>query len=303
MKKQLIIVLLSLIIILGCFTWYSLSSKKEEIDPIEQIELSYKNFEFKNLNEKKDNLFKLDEYKINYDMSKESTVVKINNNSISAYLIDDILHIMTSSNIDYKYPDLGEINRLMFYKWCNCNRSCYKLIILTEAGDIYYIDLSDDINFDDPTIFKKLESNLKFKNIGYVNNLKIDDTCGINGLGLLCDNNETVIYDNEFNIFKQEYFDYLKLNDHILYVYPTGIISLDNYEKHINSFSHIYVSNDLFYLVGIDSYLYKLELDNTLTKVSNKKISKIGYDKKNTIIVIYSDATAKKINISGILGN
>ena len=59
--------------------------------------------------------------------------------------------------------------------------------------------------------------------------------------------------------------------------------------------------DNAFYLIGVDSKIYKLTLDNNMSLVSNKTISKIGVDNKNTIIIIFNDATAKKINVNSVL--
>ena len=277
---------------------YKKLNQKEIIDPIEKVVLSYKNYEFHDI---KTSDFKIDEYTINYDMTKESSVVKVNDESISAYLIDDILHIMTSSNIDYKYPDLGEIDRLMFYKYCNCKNDCYRLVLLTEEGTLYYLNLNENIDFESPDIFKKLESEYKFTNIGYVENVNIDSTCGINSLVAITNDN-AIYFDDSLNEFKQDYYSFIKLNDSTLYVYPNGGIKLSDLEG-INipiKVSEVY-TNDSYLLVGRDSYLYKLDIDGKYKKIMNKKITKIGYNGKDKIIVIFNDASAKSFSVNDML--
>ena len=298
MKRQIILVICFLILISGIYYGYNRFINKNELSPIDKVIMSYKSYKFRDL-ENDDNLFELKKYTVKYDMTKESSVIKLNDKSISAYLIDDILHIMMD-DIDYKYPDLGEVDRLMFYKWCNCNNNCYKLIILTEEGKVYYLDLNDSIDFEDPSVFKLLESDMSYKNIGYVENLNIDSDCNINGLVLTDEYDNEIIYDNNLEIFEQSYYTFLKNDDHILYVYPEGYISLDNHNKIDLRFKEIMVSNESFYLIGVDSKLYVIDYNNNLKKKSNKVVSKIGSNKGESII-IYSDATAIKINVKSVL--
>ena len=297
MKKQILFTFVVLFIVVLAFFGYRNLNKKEKVNPIDNVMSSYKNYKFHNI--EKNDLFKLKDLVIKYDMTKESSVIKYNDKSISAYLIDDYLHLMVN-DIDYKYPDIGEVDRLMFYKYCSCNEECYRLVILTEEGNIYYLEFSDDINFEDPNIFKKIESDYIYKNIGYVNDLNVNSKCGVNGLVLVDDADNTHIYDNKLNIYEQTYSTFLKNNDHILYIYPDGIINLDSFDKINNRFSEIYTIDNAFYLVSVDSKIYKLTLDNNLSLVSNKTISKIGIYNKNTIIIIFNDATAKKINVNSV---
>ena len=297
MKKKIIVLIFFLLIFIGTYIGYKNINKKENIDPIDKAMLSYKNYEFHDI---KQNDFKMNKYEVNYDMTKESSVVKVGNLSISAYLVDDILHIMTSSNIDYKYPDLGEIDRLMFYKYCNCENDCYRLVLLTEEGTIYYLNLDEDIDFEKTDIFKKIESNYIFTNIGYANNINIDNSCGVNSLVTKTDNLE-IYFDDSLNEFKQDYYSFIKLNDTTLYIYPDGSIKLFNQEE-IDvpiKISEVYIS-DIYLLVGKDKYLYELKLNGEYKKIMNKKISKIGYN-NDKIIVIFEDATAKRFDIKNML--
>ena len=299
MKRQIIFTFIFLIVVLGGFLGYKELTKKNNVDPIENAVASYKNYKFHDL-KISDDLFKIDDLKVSYDMTKESSAVKINDISISAYLIDDIVHIMVK-DVDYKYPDLGEIDRLMFYKYCNCNNECYRLVVLTEEGTMYYVDLSNSIDYNDPSIFKKIESVFKFKNIGYTNDLLIDNECGVNGLVAITDDDKEIIFDNAVHVFNQAYYTYLKLKDNILYVFPGGFVSLNGFNMTTNKFIEIYTSFNSFYLVGTDSKLYELDLNNNLIKLSDKTITKIGYNKKDEIIILFSDATAKKLRVSNVL--
>ena len=297
MKKKIIVLIFFLLIFIGTYIGYKNINKKENIDPIDKAMLSYKNYEFHDI---KQNDFKMNKYEVNYDMTKESSVVKVGNLSISAYLVDDILHIRTSSNIVYKYPDLGEIDRLMFYKYCNCENDCYRLVLLTEEGTIYYLNLDEDIDFEKTDIFKKIESNYIFTNIGYANNINIDNSCGVNSLVTKTDNLE-IYFDDSLNEFKQDYYSFIKLNDTTLYIYPDGSIKLFNQEE-IDvpiKISEVYIS-DIYLLVGKDKYLYELKLNGEYKKIMNKKISKIGYN-NDKIIVIFEDATAKRFDIKNML--
>lgn len=297
MKKKIIIVILFFLISVGTYIGYITVNKKENIDPIDKAIASYKNYDFHDINQ---NGFKTIKYDVNYDMTKESSAIKINDLSISAYLVDDILHIMTSSNIDYKYPDLGEIDRLMFYKYCNCKNDCYRLVLLTEEGTLYYLDLYDNVDFENPDIFKKLDTNYKFVNIGYANNINIDNSCGVNSLVAIT-NDKEIYFDDSLNEFKQDYYSFIKLNDTILYVYSSGSVKLYNQEE-IDipiKISEVYASY-AYILVGRDKYLYELDFDGKYRKLMNKKISKIGY-KKDKIIIIFDDATAKRFDITDML--
>ncbi len=298
MKKQILFTIIFLTIVLAFIVGYLKINQKEMIDPIENVTLSYKNYKFHEIN--KNNLvFKPKELKVKYDMTKESSVIKMDGKSISAYLIDDYLHIMVD-DIDYKYPDLGEIDRLMFSKWCDCNTDCYRLFILTDEGEVLYINLNNSIDFENPDIFNKFESTLKYKNIGYVDNLNIDSECGINGIALIDESGSETIYDNNLNRYEQTYYTFIKNNNHTLYIYPDGYVSLDTNDKSKSRFKEILVSDKEYYLIGVDYYLYSLDYNNQLNKKSNKKIVKIGRN-KNDAIVVFEDATAIKLSVKSML--
>ena len=70
MKKQIIFTFVVLFVVVLSFFGYRNLNKKEEVNSIDNVMASYKNYKFHNI--EKNDLFKLKDLAIKYDMTKES---------------------------------------------------------------------------------------------------------------------------------------------------------------------------------------------------------------------------------------
>ena len=307
MNKKIIALLLAVLIILGLFIGYNALNNKGKTNPIDEITSAYKNYDFYDIKNYDGDIFKLENPVVNYSNTKNSLVIKTNNDTLSVYLIDDLLHIMTLNNVDYKYDTIGEVERMMSYNYCEC-KECIRLVILNSEGNLYYLDVDENINYNNKNIFKKVESDNYYVNIGYIENLNVNDECGVNGLASVTNDNNLVIYDNNMNEFKQDYYSFISNSASTLYIYPDGslLLNKDDVEYNLNiKASNIFVSDDFYYAISIDGYLYQIDLNGNSKKVNSNKIVKIGIHKKDDkidkLIVIYNNASAKNYNVQDIL--
>ena len=306
MKKIMLVMLVIIVLGIGGFIWMS-GNKENKVDPIEEIVTSYKNYEIHDIKTYKKNSIKFEilEDIINYDMTSETLQIELNDNELfTVRLIDDILHIVYK-DIDHKYQVVGEVDRVMKFKSCNCDETCIKILILTEEGKVYYIDLYDSLDkLDDENIIKQVDINFTFTNMGYVNNLLIPNTCGANGVALVTYDNQIMMLDDELNYFKQDYYTYIGNEEEALYVYPDGTIKIKNNDilqdiEDINV-TEAFKSSDKYYVVDNSGYLYEISATNK-KKISDTKVVKIGYrTREETIdsaIVIFEDASAKTYKV------
>lgn len=306
MKKIMLAILVIVVLGIGGFIWMN-GAKKDKIDPIDEIISSYKNYEFHDIKtyQKGEDIFNITEDIINYDKTSETLQIELDNNELfTVRLIDDILHIVYK-DIDYKYEKIGEIDRLMNFKSCNCNDLCIKIIALNEEGKVYYIDLYDSLDkLDDENLFKLIDIDFTFTNVGYINNLLKPNTCGENGIALTTYDNQTIILDSQLNYFNQDYYTYIGDENQALYVYPDGTIKIyiDDIAKEIDDINvtEAFKSDENYYVVDNNGYLY--EIDNmNIKKISNSKVVKIGYrtreENVDSAIIIYEDASAKTYKV------
>ena len=299
MKKVIAFIVVAIIIVAGIVFF----NKKKEVknsSPIDDLVTTYSNYTFKDISNTID--MTIPEYEIKYDLTNERLSGTLNDMTIVAYLIDDYLHIMIN-DIDYNFSYLGEVDRIMMYKYCNCNDDCIKIVALTEEGTIYALDIPKYMS--EHVTFEPIASSIKFTNIGYVGELNYPDICGINGLAAT-NSEKTVIFNDKLEVFNQDYYSYIGNQERTLYVYPDGSIKL--YDNDVfNNIDDIKIkeaflgSDDLYYVIGTDDYLYKIE-NYEAKKINNTKVVKIGARTKDdavlSIIVIFEDATAKKFDLN-----
>ena len=159
-------------------------------------------------------------------------------------------------------------------------------------------------------IFKLIDLDYNFNNIGYINNLLVPNACGINGLALTTDENETIVLDDNLNYFNQDYYTFIGNDEYALYVYPSGSIKIYK-ENEFNTIKNInvieaFMSDDKYYVVDNNRYLYQIDSTLKPKKMNQSKVLKIGYRTKNDVIdgaiIIFDDATARtfKVNIDSI---
>ncbi len=304
MNKKIIALLLAVLIILGSFIGYKALNNKGKTNPIDKITSAYKNYDFYDIKNYDGDIFKLENPVVNYSNTKNSLVIKTNNDTLSVYLIDDLLHIMTSNGVDYKYEVIGEVERIMSYNYCGC-KECTRLVVLNSKGNIYYLDVDENIDYNNKNLFKKVESDNYYVNIGYIENLNVNDECGVNGLASVTNDNDLVIYDNYMHEFKQDYYDFISNSNSSIYIYQDGSLRLNENKLDIKA-SNIFVSNDFYYAISNDGYLYEINLnDDIIKKVNSNRVVKMGIHKKDNkidkLIVVYSNASAKSYAIQNIL--
>ena len=299
--KRIFIGLIVFIITLIGIVIFKNNFTKEKTDPIEDIMTLYNNYTFHDIktNTKNGNIFQIEENEVNYDLTGDTLKIELSDNSILVVrLIESILHIVYN-NIDYTYTNLGKVDKIMRYDGCNCDTKCTKVIALTKEGTLYYIDLDNDLsNLSDKNLFKQIDSEYLFSNIGYTNNLLIPNACGINGI-VATTGESNIILDNNFLVFNQDYYSFIGDEDKALYIYPDGSIKI--YNNGVMSdidlkITEAFLSEGVYYVIDINGYLYKIE-DEKVSIISNQKIIKIGYKEKDDVttgaILIYEDATAK----------